>query len=148
MRVDLAFKAFFRRVKAGEKEVGYPRFRGYGRYDSLTYTQFGFKLEGNVLSLAKIGNVKVQLHRPVKGNIRRVTVHKASTGKMYVSFIVEVENKSLPFKDSAVVGVDIGLESFATLSNGEKILNPRFFRIEEYELAKVQRKLSAKRKVL
>src|SRR3990170_4098277 len=53
VRVDLAFQAFFRRVKAGEKEVGYPRFKGHGRYDSLTYTQFGFKLEGNMLSLTK-----------------------------------------------------------------------------------------------
>ncbi|MCJ7632291.1 helix-turn-helix domain-containing protein, partial [Candidatus Bathyarchaeota archaeon] len=62
VRVDLAFKAFFRRVKAGEK-VGYPRFKGYGRYDSLTYTQFGFRLEGNVLSLAKIGGINVKVHR-------------------------------------------------------------------------------------
>jgi putative transposase len=144
-RVDLAFQAFFRRIKAGEKEVGYPRFKGYGRYDSLTYTQFGFKLEGNVLSLAKIGNIKVQLHQPVEGNVRRVTVRRASTGKMYVSFI-EVESELLPFKEGAVVGVDVGLESFATLSTGEKIVNPRFFRSEEYELAKAQRKLSAEKK--
>ena len=90
VRVDLAFKAFFRRVKAGEKEVGHPRFKGQGRYDSLTYTQFGFKLQSNTLALAKIGNIKVELHRPLKGNIRRVTICRASTGKMYVSFIVEV----------------------------------------------------------
>jgi putative transposase len=146
VRVDFAFNAFFRRVKAGEKEAGYPRFKGHGRYDSLTYTQFGFKLEGNMLSLAKMGNVKVQLHRPVKGAVRRVTVRRASTGKMYVSLIVEVECEPLPFKDGAVVGIDVGLESFATLSTGEKIANPRFFRSEESELAKAQRKLSAEKK--
>ena len=146
VRVDLAFQAFFRRVKAGEKEVGYPRFKGYGRYDSLTYTQFGFKLEGDVVSLAKIGDVRVQLHRPLEGDVRRVTVRRASTGKMYVSFIVEVEIEQPPFKGGAVVGVDVGLESFATLSNGKKILNTRFFRSEEHELAEGQRKLSAEKK--
>jgi putative transposase len=147
VRVDLAFKAFFRRVKAGEKEVGYPRFKGYGRYDSLTYTQFGFKLEKDKLTLAKIGTVSVNMHRPVQGKIRRITVRRASTGKIYVSIIADVQNNSVPFKNgSAVVGVDVGLESFATLSNGEKIPNPRFFRNEEHELAKAQRKLSAEKK--
>ncbi len=67
-------------------------------------------------------------------------------GKMYVSFIVEVESKTSPFKDGAVVGVDVGLKSFVTLSTGEKITNPRFFRSEEYELVKAQRKLSAEKK--
>jgi putative transposase len=145
VRVDLAFKAFFRRVKAGEK-VGYPRFKGHGRYDSLTYTQFGFRLEGNVLRLAKIGNVRVELHRPVKGDVRRVTVRRVSTGKMFVSINTEVQCNPGPFKDGAVVGVDVGLESFATLSNDEKIPNPRFFRNEEHELAKAQRRLSVEKK--
>jgi putative transposase len=146
VRVDLAFKAFFRRVKSGEKEAGYPRFKGHGRYDSLTYTQFGFKLGKDNLTLAKIGAVRVNMHRPVQGKIRRITVRRASTGKMFVSIMAEVQSNPLPFKDGSVVGVDVGLESFATLSNGEKILNPRFFRAEEQELAKAQRKLSARKK--
>jgi putative transposase len=146
VRVDLAFKAFFRRVKAGEKEVGYPRFKGHGRYDSLTYTQFGFKLEKDTLPLAKIGAVRVNMHRPVQGKIRRITVHRASTGKMFVSIIAEVQSNPVSFKDGTVVGVDVGLESFATLSNGDKIANPRFFKNEEHELAKAQRRLSAEKK--
>lgn len=146
VRVDLAFKAFFRRVKSGEGKAGYPRFKGYQRYDSLTYTQFGFKLSGNVLSLTKIGDVRVRLHRQVEGTIRRAIIRRASTGKIYASFVSEVEAKPIPFKDGAVVGVDVGLESFATLSNGEKIDNPRFYRKEEHELARVQRKLSAEEK--
>src|SRR3990172_2978878 len=66
MRVDLAFQAFFRRVKAGE-EPGYPRFKGKGQYDSLTYPQYGngVALNENVLRLSKLGDVKVVLHRPV-----------------------------------------------------------------------------------
>src|SRR5262245_8933930 len=63
-RVDLAFKAFFRRVKAGEQEVGYPRFKGKGRYDTLTYPQYGngVRLDGEVLILSKVGAVRVVLH--------------------------------------------------------------------------------------
>ncbi|NCC35516.1 MAG: transposase [Chloroflexia bacterium] len=143
VRVDLAFKAFFRRVKAGESEVGYPRFKGFGRYDSITYPQYGngVRLQGNTLILSKIGSVNVILHRPVEGQIKTVTIRRAATGKWYASLSVETSPRPLA-PDNSAVGVDVGLDSFATLSNGEKIANPRFFRAEEKELAKVQGKLS------
>jgi putative transposase len=64
------------------------------------------------------------------------------TGKWFACFSVETNVPLPPRRDGPVVGVDVGLESFATLSNGEKIDNPRFFRSEEKKLAKVQRKLS------
>ncbi|MHC1688141.1 MAG: RNA-guided endonuclease InsQ/TnpB family protein [Methanothrix sp.] len=141
-RVDLALKAFFRRVKAGEKP-GYPRFRGKGRYDSFTYPQKGFKLEPGKLYLSKIGEVKIKLHRTIEGKIKRLTIRRAATGKWFACFSAEIEDILLPpWKDGSMVGIDVGLESFATLSNGEKIANPRFFREEEKELTRVQRKLS------
>ncbi|MBP7067829.1 MULTISPECIES: transposase [unclassified Methanothrix] len=141
-RVDLALKAFLRRVKAGEKP-GYPRFRGRGRYDSFTYPQKGFKIDSGKLYLSKIGNIKINLHRPIEGKIKRLTVRRAATGKWYACFSVEIEDQPKPpWKDGTLVGIDVGLESFATLSNGEKISNPRFFREEEHELARAQRKLS------
>jgi putative transposase len=123
MRVDLAFKAFFRRVKAGENP-GYPGFKGKGRYDSFTYPQSGFKLEGDHLHLSKIGDVKILLHRPIEGTIKTLTICRSSTGKWYACFSVEYDPSPLPQKETAV-GIDVGLESFATLSNGEKIENPR-----------------------
>jgi len=155
-RVDLALKAFFRRVKAGEKP-GYPRFKGIGRYDSFTYPQKGFKVDSGKLYLSKIGDatiasmaastqsrhIKIKLHRPIEGKIKRLTVRRAATGKWYACFSVDQEDlPKPPWKDGSLVGVDVGLESFATLSNGEKIANPRFFREEEHELARVQKKLS------
>jgi len=139
-RVDLAFKAFFRRVKAGEKP-GYPRFRGKGRYDSLTYPQFGFSLEDGSVNVAKVGKIKAVIHRPLEGKMKTLTLRRRSTGKWYACFSCEVEPKPLPPSDKAV-GIDVGLESFATFSTGEKIPNPRFFRIDEKELTKAQRKLS------
>jgi len=143
-RVDLAFKAFFRRVKAGE-EPGYPRFRGKGWYDSFTYPQpeKGIKVLAEKLHVPKIGDIKIKLHRPIEGRIKRLTIRRAATGKWFACFSVEIEDlPKPPWKDGSIVGIDVGLASFATLSNGEKIPNPRFFRDEEKELARVQRKLS------
>jgi putative transposase len=139
-RVDLAFKAFFRRVKAGEKP-GYPRFRGYGWYDSFTYKQFGFELQDKGVFLSKIGIVKMILHRPIEGRIKTLTLRRDAVGNWYACFACEVEDEPLPFNELDI-GVDVGLESFATLSNGMKIENPRFFRMDESELARAQRKLS------
>jgi putative transposase len=139
-RVDLAFKAFFRRVKVGEKP-GYPRFRGYGRYDSFTFPQFGFRLMDNSLLLSKIGAIKIILHRPIEGKIKTLTIQRDTLGNWYACFACEVEAKLLPFNDLAI-GIDLGLQSFAKFSNGQTVDNPRFFRRDEKELAKAQRKLS------
>src|SRR5947209_10330019 len=138
VRVDLAFQAFFRRCKSGETP-GYPRFKGYGRYDSFTFPQSGFSItHDDRVTLSKIGAVKMVYHRPIKGKIKTCTIHKSSTGKWYVSFSVECEPEHLPERPEQV-GIDVGLTTFATLSTGEEIANPRFFRQEEEALAKVQR---------
>ena len=135
-RIELAYQAFFRRVKNGE-EPGYPRFKKFGRYDSFTFTQTGFKLnnEKQVVKLSKIGDVPVILHRPIKGEIKTLTVHRSSTGKWYACFTVETEPERLPKVDNAI-GIDVGLKTFATLSDGQEIENPRFFRTREKHLAK------------
>lgn len=141
-RVHLAFDAFFRRVKRGEK-AGYPRFKGKGWYDSFTFKQagFGFKMDGQWLNLSKIGRVQMIDHRPIEGTIKTLTIRRASTGKWFACFSVEAEPEPLPETHRAV-GIDVGLTHFATLSTGEQIANPRFFRKDEKALAKAQRKLS------
>jgi len=144
-RLDLAFRAFFRRIKSGDKP-GYPRFRGKFRYDSFTYPQTGFKLLKNVVRLSKIGGVKIKLHRPIEGTIKTCTVRRTPTGKWFVAFACEIEHKPVERPVNPSIGIDMGLEHFATLSNGEQIKNPRFFRKEEAALKKAQRKLSAQKK--
>ena len=142
VRLDLAMKAFFRRVKAHAEEPGFPRFKGKNRYDSITYPQSGFKMDGQgKLSASGIGHLKIVLHRPIKGKIKTLTIRKSSTGKWYASFSVECEPERLP-EIPTLVGIDVGLKTFATLSNADEIANPRFFRKEEKSLAKVQRKHS------
>jgi putative transposase len=141
VRIDLAFKAFFRRLKEGSKP-GFPRFRGADRYDSFTFPQSGFSIthDGRVC-LSKIGTVKMVYHRPIKGKVKTCTISRCSTGKWYICFSVECEPERLPERTEQV-GIDVGLKTFATLSNAEEIENPRFFRKEEKALAKVQRKHS------
>jgi putative transposase len=135
-------KAFFRRVKAHAQEPGFPRFKGKNRYDSITYPQSGFKIDAQgKLYASGIGHLKIVLHRPLKGKMKSLTIHKSSTGKWYASFSVACEPERLPELPTQV-GIDVGLKTFATLSNADEIANPRFFRQEEKSLAKVQRKQS------
>jgi len=147
VRLDLAMKAFFRRVKAGEEKVGYPRFRGEHRYDSFTFPQApsGCKLVGKALHLSKIGTVRVVLHRPLEGTPKTCCIRRSSTGKWYATFSCEVANSQLP-PSPEQVGIDVGLTTFATFSTGETVANPRFLRTEEASLAKVQRRFSKEEK--
>ena len=132
-RVDLAFQAFFRRVKAGQTP-GYPRFRGSGRCDRITFKQSGFRICEQKLVLSKIGAVKIVLHRPMEGQVKTLTVRRDRVGNWYACFACEVPEHPLSMCES-VVGVDVG-------STGEKVANPRFFRKDELALAKAQRRLS------
>src|SRR5262249_10988612 len=139
-RVDLAFKAFFRRVNAGE-EPGYPRFRGKHRYDSFTYPQANaFHLhEDGTVSVSKLGRLRLSVHRPIHGLIKTLTLCRDALGRWYASFSVEVDPVPLP-PSPLVAGVDVGLTTFATLSDDTDIENPRFFRQDEQALKKAQRK--------
>src|SRR5215813_7670099 len=74
-RVDTAFQGYFRRLNAGQKP-GYPRFQGRHHYDSFTYPQAGFALAGERLSLSKIGDLKVRLHRPMVGSVKSYTIKR------------------------------------------------------------------------
>jgi len=145
VRVDLAFKAFFRRVKEGAEAVGFPRFKGFGRYDSICYPQYGngVRLEGERLILSKVGAVQVVLHRPVEGAPKTVTLTRSRTGKWFACFSCETEAEPLP-PTGEVVGVDVGLHNFATFSNGKPpIPNPRFYRRDEADLKRVQQRKDA-----
>lgn len=142
MRVDLAFSAFFTRVRK-DQTPGFPRFKGDG-YDSFTYPQAGFRFGEKAVTLSKIGTVKAILHRALEGKIKTCTVRRQN-GKWFVCFACEVETESLP-PSSEVIGIDVGLEKFASLSDGTFIPNPRFFRKDEKALAKAQRKLALQKR--
>jgi putative transposase len=152
-RVDLAFAAFFQRVEEG-KTPGFPRFKSRFRYHSLTFKQYGnsFKIHTQgqknrgMLELAKFGQVKMVLHRPITGTPKTAIVKRTPTGKWFVNITVEgspkqTQESHMPPSEKEV-GIDVGLKTFAYLSTAEEIANPRFFREDEARLARAQRKLS------
>jgi len=153
-RLVKAYGNFFNRVrlrKQGVKvKVGFPRFKKHWR--SITYPQFGFKLTKNecgssFLEVSKLGRIPIILHRPIEGKIKTLTVKRNPAGQWYAIFSCETMNeaKTHPHADRAV-GVDVGLGSFATLSDGTKIDNPRYLIKAEKRLKRKQRKLSRTKK--
>ncbi len=145
-RLDRAFQAFFRRVKAGETP-GYPRFQGANRYTSFTYKQFGngAALDNGFLVLSKIGRIAVRWSRPLEGTPKMVTLSKEADG-WYVCFsCADVPIRALE-PTGQETGLDLGFESFATLSNGERIVTPGYSRKAERYLAKCQRRVSRRKK--
>src|ERR1700674_2236261 len=121
-RVDRAFSAFFGRVRRGER-AGFPRFRASRRFDSLTYPQLGFRVDGRHLHVSKLGAIKIKLHRPLDGTIKTLTI-KREAGRWFACFSVEVATTPMPASVESI-GVDMGLTHFATLSDGTQIANPR-----------------------
>jgi putative transposase len=143
-RIRDAYHGFFARRKSGLR-AGRPRFKSADRYKSMTYPQSGFKVEGDTLNLSKIGSIRIRLHRPIRGDVKTLTVKRMPSGRWFAVFCCEVEAQpgEKPFEE---VGVDLGLECFAALSDGTRIENPRYYRGSERRLVHLQRSLSRKEK--
>ena len=126
--LDKAFQAFFRRVQAGEKP-GYPRFKGQNRFAGFGFKEYGngFKIDGRRLKLSGIGRIVVRWHRPIEGTIKTARIVRRA-GKWFVAFACAVEKPAPLPKTGQEVGIDLGLRRLATLSTGEKIENPRWYR--------------------
>ena len=144
IRVDLAYNAFFRRLKNHEKP-GYPRFKGYGRYDSFCYPCcVDVKFGEDIVRLPKIGSISGVFHREIQGKAKTVTV-KRSHGKWYLYVVTDSVNTKKLSKSKKTVGIDVGIQTFATLSDGNAVGNPRFFEVKQKQLAKAQRKFQKAR---
>ncbi|GAA0501677.1 transposase [Deinococcus depolymerans] len=141
-RLDKAFQAFFRRVKAGQTP-GYPRFQGRDRYDSICYPQSGFSVSEKTACFSKIGNIRIRLHRPLEGKVKTATITR-DCGEWHVSYVCEVEAQPLPETGSSV-GVDVGTTWFCITSDGEFVENPRHFQTAMKKLRVAQRAVSRKR---
>ena len=131
-RLDKSFKAFFRRVKTGENP-GYPRFKGRGWYKSFTYPDAGtgYRLEGSKLYLSKIGSIRIFKHREIEGKVKTCTVKKDHLGHWYATLVSEVEDRP-QVEPKTAIGIDVGLKSLVTLSDGTSIQYPRYmFRLNK-----------------
>ncbi len=146
LRLDRAFKAFFQRVANGEKP-GYPRFKGKHRYHSFTYPQWGngANLDNGFLLLSKIGRIAVRWSRPLEGTPKTVSLIQEPDGWYACIACADVPVQPLPATGQET-GIDLGLESFLTLANGEQVANPRHYRKAEKRLVKAQRRVSRRKK--
>jgi putative transposase len=146
LRVDRAFQAFFQRMREGQTP-GYPRFHGRDRYNSFTYPQYGngATVDGGVLSLSKIGRIRMRLHRPLEGTPKTVTISREADGWYACVSCADVSVQSLP-PTGHETGIDLGIEAFATLSDGSRIFNPGWYRKAERALKTAQRRVSRRKK--
>jgi len=143
-RVHKAFSNFFRRVKDKScKQKGFPRFKS--RVNSLTFPQSGFKiLSDKRLHLSKIGNIPFVMHRIPKGKINTLTIKQNKAGQWFAIFSCELPNIIVKHPSFEKVGIDVGIENFATLSTGDIIANPKHILKSENRLKLLQRRLSKK----
>ncbi len=126
------------------KTPEHPRFKGRNRYNTFTYPQSGFEINGGRIKLSKIGNIRIFQHREIEGKIKTCTIKK-DVDQWYVVITVDMEDKE-PVPVETIAGIDMGLKSLITLNNGDQIEPQKFLRKSEEKLAWEQIKLSRKKK--
>jgi putative transposase len=143
-RLDRAFAGFYRRCAAGSGP-GFPRFRRKSWYGSLSFrfTNSGSRIEGNRVSVPKLGMVRFHLYRPLHGVPREVGIRRKN-GRWWVCFSCDAGEAPDKALIVGAVGVDLGIAAFATFSDGYEVANPRYFRTGEALLARRQRALARK----
>ncbi|MBO7940651.1 transposase [Streptomyces sp. S9] len=147
-RLDKAFAAFFRRVRAG-RTPGYPRFKGVGHFDTVVFPKDGDGCRWDStphdrrirVRLQGVGHVRVHRHRPVRGRVKTISVKREGTRWYVVLACDEVPAEPLP-ATGAVVGIDLGVARFLTTSDGAHVASPRFLQSMAGELAEAQRHLA------
>src|SRR4029077_4781265 len=145
-RLDKTYQAFFCRVQAGEK-AGFPRYQGRDRWHSFTYKEFGngATLDNGFLVLSKIGRIAVRWSRPLEGTPKTVTISKEADGWYVCISCADVPVQQLP-ATGRETGIDLGIEAFATLSDGTRIFHPGRYRQAERALKTAQRRVSRRKR--
>lgn len=145
-RIDNAYKLFFERLKVNKVKAGFPRFKSANKYHSFTYTQSGFRINKDKkrIELSKIGKIKIKYHRdiPINATIKTCTIKK-SVNHWYTTITFELPDiKKAKKTISNAVAIDLGLTTYAYLSNGKKIKNPKYLIKSESKLKELQSKYS------
>lgn len=148
--LDKAYQNFFREIKKGNKEQGFPKFKSKkNNHHSYTtnFTNNNIKIDfkNNKIQLPKLKWIKCKVHREFYGKILFATISKTSSGKYFVSFNVEIKHIVLP-KNNNKIGIDLGIKDLLITSDGEVINNEKITYKYEKKLAKLQRKLAKKQK--
>lgn len=144
-RLDRAFKSFFRRVKAGLKP-GFPRFRSRDRYGSISLSRISVS-DGHFVHVPKLGPIRFHAYRSLRGKILNTELKREAKG-WFVCFAVDLGDAppKVAVRPNAVVGIDVGLTTLVTCSDGTEVPNPRFGRDAAKLLAYRQRAFARKRR--
>lgn len=141
-RVDRAFKAFFRRCKTGEK-AGFPRFRSRHRYDSFTFSMPVCRDKS--IKIPNVGDIRARGGRKIEGRVKVCSIKRE--GKRWsASVCCDIGPAPEKVTVSKPVGIDVGLTTLATLSDGTEIANPRWTHRHEYRIAAASRALATKKR--
>lgn len=141
--LDSAYQNFFRGIKKGNKNQGFPKFKSkrdhhYSYKTNFTNNNIKVDYENNRIQLPKLKWIKAKLHREFKGKILFATISKTPSNKYFVSFNVEVEHEVL-LENSNMLGFDLGIKEFIIDTNGTHVDNPRVLKQYEEKLTKLQR---------
>ena len=143
--LDTAYKNFFRSVKSGGK-TGFPRFKSKRNRRKSYKTNSNIAISNSYVRLPKLGLVKCRISKEVRGRILSATVSQNPSGKYFIALCctdVDIETLS---STGAIVGLDMGLKSFAVTSDGVEYSSHKFLAKSQKKLARLQRQLSRKSK--
>jgi len=140
--LDKAFKAFFRRVKAGESP-GFPKFKSWKYWNSFGFIAYnnGFKISGRRFYIFGVGRIAVRWDRPYEGTIKTARVKRVA-GKWFVNLFCDIGDPEPLPKTGRMIGIDMGINAMVATSDGDIIDNPHWYREAQAELRRRQRKLS------
>ena len=148
--LDSSYQNFYREIKKGNKEQGFPKFKSkksnrHSYKTNFTNNNIEVDFINNKIKLPKLKWIKAKVHREFNGQIKSATLSRAPSGKCFISILVDTQIEPLPETDKKV-GMDLGLTDLIADSNGNKVSNPKTLYKYEQKLAKEQRKLSKKQK--
>jgi putative transposase len=147
--LDKAYQNFFREIKKGNKEQGFPKFKSKHYCEQsykTTFTNNNIEIKNSKIKLPKLGWVKIAQSQDIQGRILNCTITRTCSGKHFVSVCcTDVKIKKHDNTEN-VVGIDMGIKEFATTSDSEVIENPKYLAKLEKRLKKAQQKLSKKQK--
>lgn len=144
--LGVAYKNFFDSLKGKRKgkKVGTPKFKKKTRRQSARFRIGGFSIKGDEVYLAKIGNVKPIWSRQLPSTPSSATVIKDCANRYFLSFVVEIKPIQFDAKNQSI-GIDLGIKTFAVMSNGEKAVSPDYSK-KDRKIRKLQRKLARQQK--
>ncbi len=144
--LGVAYKNFFDSLKGKRKgkRVGTPKFKKKTGKQSARFRIGGFSIKGDSVYLAKIGDVSPIWSRELPSNPSSVTVIKDAANRYFLSFVVEIEPVQVDAKNHSI-GIDLGIKTFAAMSNGEMVKSPDYSRLDK-RLRRKQKQLARQEK--